>query len=183
MSWSSHSSVERESVCDETARGTPFLLDSIVPHRARKSQQVSWERSEDRISLRPDTLRALYERIERDRRRPDREKKGPREGTTVSERNRLEGSFSPFDRSLEDRRFICLFHRARRPFVPLNATFKGPEIKGQEEKRTRTPAAAKRTFLFFLADPALAPAGCFDIKSALDMMSWLAILPTDFLSP
>lgn len=68
-------------------------------------------------------------------------------------------SFSPLERSLEDRRLICLFPQARRPFVPLNATFKGPETKGQEEKRTRTPAAAKRNFLFFLADPALAGSG------------------------
>lgn len=45
VSWSSHSSVERESVCDETAKGTPFLLDSMAPHRARKSQQVRWGRS------------------------------------------------------------------------------------------------------------------------------------------
>lgn len=27
VSWSSHSSVERESVCDETAKGTPLLPD------------------------------------------------------------------------------------------------------------------------------------------------------------
>lgn len=45
VSWSSHSSVERESVCDETAKSTPFLLDSMAPHRARKSQQVRWGRS------------------------------------------------------------------------------------------------------------------------------------------
>lgn len=75
-------------------------------------------------------------------------------------------------------------------FCPLERDVLVPS-KGQEEKRTRRPAAAKRILLFFLADPGLAPVfkttwashkwaapsvlNVFDITSSSDMMSWLAI--------
>lgn len=76
----------------------------------------------------------------------------------------------------EETKELMLFPRARRPFVPLNETFKRP--KGQEEKRTRTKAAAKRNLLFFLADPALAPVFKFTwashewaVPSVLDVLT------------
>lgn len=45
VSWSSHSSMGREIVCDGITQGTPFLHDSMVPQRARRTQRVRWGRS------------------------------------------------------------------------------------------------------------------------------------------